>query len=28
EGVVEGMLMMLDVRLEMDRHVERESVTA
>ncbi|EJC6626317.1 antitermination protein [Escherichia coli] len=28
EGVVEGMLMMLDVRLEMDRHVERDSVTA
>ncbi|EHQ0047926.1 antiterminator Q family protein [Escherichia coli] len=28
EGVVEGMLMMLDVRLEMDRYVERESVTA
>lgn len=23
EGVVEGMLMMLDVRLEMDRHVEK-----
>ncbi|EEW4439281.1 antitermination protein [Escherichia coli] len=28
EGVVEGMQMMLDVRLEMDRHVERDSVTA
>ncbi|EOD3207843.1 antiterminator Q family protein, partial [Salmonella enterica subsp. enterica serovar Newport] len=24
EGVVEGMLMMLDVRLEMDRYVSRE----
>ncbi|HAH5420208.1 TPA: antitermination protein, partial [Escherichia coli] len=28
EGVIEGMLMMLDVRLEMDRYVERDSVTA
>ncbi|EIC1941974.1 antitermination protein [Escherichia coli] len=28
EGVVEGMLMMLDVKLEMDRYVERDSVTA
>ncbi|WP_269326343.1 antiterminator Q family protein, partial [Escherichia coli] len=27
EGVVEGMLMMLDVKLEMDRYVERDSVT-
>ncbi|EFL4496322.1 hypothetical protein JYG55_12085 [Escherichia fergusonii] len=25
EGVVEGMLMMLNVRLEMDRYVSRES---
>ncbi|EEQ8813365.1 antitermination protein, partial [Escherichia coli] len=24
EGIVEGMLMMLGVRLEMDRYVERE----
>ncbi|EON1764906.1 hypothetical protein ACNC73_005666, partial [Escherichia coli] len=24
EGVIEGMLMMLGVRLEMDRYVERE----
>ncbi|EIX4508441.1 antitermination protein [Escherichia coli] len=28
EGVIEGMLMMLDVRLEMDRHVGRDLVTA
>ncbi|EFI9995208.1 antitermination protein, partial [Escherichia coli] len=28
EGVVEGMLMMLDVKLEKDRYVERDSVTA
>ena len=28
EGVVEGMLMMLDVKLEMDRYVKRDSVTA
>lgn len=27
EGVVEGMLMMLDVRLEMDRYVRREPAT-
>ncbi|ENS2202571.1 antitermination protein, partial [Shigella sonnei] len=23
EGVIDGMLMMLDIRLEMDRYVER-----